>query len=546
MVTFNCKNIKRSVDYVRQLCKTSAIIALQETWLLPSDIAFLDNIHDDFGCTGMSSMDTGAGMLRGRPYGGIALLWNKQVFRNVSIVQCDNPRVCAIKIALEARSVFVFNVYMPFEDPGNQSEFTDTLSLVSAIINNESAEEVYILGDFNAHPTKTFYAELSAFCSEEHWTCVDVQKLGLSSGTYTFVSDSNGSRTWLDHCVVSASVLQSVCNIYVMNDVCWSDHSPLVVECNLNLKINLCHNNLTIPQKTAKNKILWGDRNLDQIEMYTKICNEKLNLICCPDELVCCSKVLCDNDNHKTVLKELYNDIICVLSEAASATCKQCYLKPKRKPVVGWNRHVSEAHREARCKHQIWLLYNKPNSGSVYNEMVESRKIFKSRLKWCQNHEEQLKMDIIASHHRKHDFKGFWKATNKLGSKPKLPVSVDGLCEHSSIADMFREQFSVKSPLGPPQSKCSTGLCGQEIYTRFTADDIDKIIKCMCRGKSPGHDGLSIEHLQHAGLHLPRVLNMLFSLCMSHSYLPSEMMKTVVVPIVKNRTGDTSDRTNSI
>ncbi|KAJ8714751.1 hypothetical protein PYW07_002976 [Mythimna separata] len=66
----------------------------------------------------------------------------------------------------------------------------------------------------------------------------------------------------------------------------------------------------------------------------------------------------------------------------------------------------------------------------------------------------------------------------------------------------------------------------------------------MSRGKSPGHDGLSIEHFKFAGFHLPRVLSMFYSMCISHSYLPAELMKTIVVPIVKNRTGDISDRGN--
>jgi hypothetical protein len=45
----------------------------------------------------------------------------------------------------------------------------------------------------------------------------------------------------------------------------------------------------------------------------------------------------------------------------------------------------------------------------------------------------------------------------------------------------------------------------------------------------------------YAGVHLPRVLAMVFSFCVSHLYLPDEIMKTVVVPILKNRTGDTAD-----
>ncbi|XP_026328610.1 uncharacterized protein LOC113236665 [Hyposmocoma kahamanoa] len=78
----------------------------------------------------------------------------------------------------------------------------------------------------------------------------------------------------------------------------------------------------------------------------------------------------------------------------------------------------------------------------------------------------------------------------------------------------------------------------------FSFKEVDRITKTMTRGKSPGHDGLSIEHFLHAGAHLPRVPKMLFNLCISHCYLPNNLMKTIVVPIVKNKTGDVSDKSN--
>ncbi|CAH2105990.1 unnamed protein product [Euphydryas editha] len=66
----------------------------------------------------------------------------------------------------------------------------------------------------------------------------------------------------------------------------------------------------------------------------------------------------------------------------------------------------------------------------------------------------------------------------------------------------------------------------------------------MVGGKSPGHDGLSVEHLRHAGPHLPRVLALFFNLCLGHGYLPQDLMHTMVVPIIKNKTGDASDMSN--
>ncbi|CAH2092698.1 unnamed protein product [Euphydryas editha] len=66
----------------------------------------------------------------------------------------------------------------------------------------------------------------------------------------------------------------------------------------------------------------------------------------------------------------------------------------------------------------------------------------------------------------------------------------------------------------------------------------------MNRGRSPGHDGLSIKHLKYAGTHLHSLLAMFYSLCLPHSCLPADMMKTVVIPLVKNKTGDISDINN--
>lgn len=215
----------------------------------------------------------------------------------------------------------------------------------------------------------------------------------------------------------------------------------------------------------------------------------------------------------------------------------------KKRVVPGWNRHVSEAYRDARQKFRLWENFGKPLNGSIYFDMREARRIFKSRLKWCQTNEEQIKMDILASHHSNSDFRSFWKHTNKLSCKPGFPVSIQGESDPVRIVDLFKEQFRITSPMGPSLSMPDADS-HSDLGTTFTVNDIKCIISSMSRGKSPGHDGLSIEHLRFAGPHLPRVLAMLFNFCISHGYIPSQMTKTIVVPILKNKTGDIADITN--
>lgn len=71
--------------------------------------------------------------------------------------------------------------------------------------------------------------------------------------------------------------------------------------------------------------------------------------------------------------------------------------------------------------------------------MCLSRKVFKSKLKWCQNHQELIKFDILASRPTASHFNKIWKATNKFYVKPGLPASVGGVDVPLSIANMFAQ-----------------------------------------------------------------------------------------------------------
>ena len=60
-------------------------------------------------------------------------------------------------------------------------------------------------------------------------------------------------------------------------------------------------------------------------------------------------------------------------------------------------------------------------------------------------------------------------------------------------------------------------------------------------GKSSGVDGISAEHFVYVDSQIHVSSSLLFSICISHGYLPSMFTKTAIVLIIKNKTGDTSD-----
>lgn len=128
-------------------------------------------------------------------------------------------------------------------------------------------------------------------------------------------------------------------------------------------------------------------------------------------------------------------------------------------------------------------------------------------------------------------------------------MSVDGCQQPERIASIFRNKFEM-SPRPLPecvlkdlQAKLPTAPRPHDPI-RFSYKEVAKVVRRMKHGKSPGHDDLSLEHILCAGDIIYEKLCKLFNLCIRYAYLPPDMIRTVVVPIVKNRKGDLSSSGN--
>ena len=125
IVLFNCKNVKTSAASISELCNTNDIILLQETWLCKQDLIFLNTIHCDFYSKGTYNIDLGQGPIRGRPYGGLAILWRKSL-ANISQVSVIDSRIMSINILNgKGDDVLIYNVYLPYQCADNYNVYMD-------------------------------------------------------------------------------------------------------------------------------------------------------------------------------------------------------------------------------------------------------------------------------------------------------------------------------------------------------------------------------------------------------------------------------------
>ena len=74
--------------------------------------------------------------------------------------------------------------------------------------------------------------------------------------------------------------------------------------------------------------------------------------------------------------------------------------------------------------------------------------------------------------------------------------------------------------------------------------EITEIINALPCNKSPGLDGLTSEHLKYASSQLSVLLSILMSSILVHGRVPSAMLKSVMIPIVKNKNKHITDKEN--
>ena len=79
IVTFNCEGITRSKDYVNSFLTIHScdILCLQEIWMLDNTLDFMDSIHKDYLHISIAGRDSSTELLRGRPAGGVSILYKK-------------------------------------------------------------------------------------------------------------------------------------------------------------------------------------------------------------------------------------------------------------------------------------------------------------------------------------------------------------------------------------------------------------------------------------------------------------------------------------
>ena len=74
--------------------------------------------------------------------------------------------------------------------------------------------------------------------------------------------------------------------------------------------------------------------------------------------------------------------------------------------------------------------------------------------------------------------------------------------------------------------------------------EIEAIIADLACNTSPGLDGLTSEHMTFSNSKLPVLLSILMSAVLTHGHVPRSAIRSVLVPIIKNKNKRITDKDN--
>ena len=549
IASFNCKGMRSSEYEIKELCSTKDIICLQEIWLDKSELSLFNTFDPSFSGTGVSPVDPTDGLLVGRKYGGVGFLWNKRLQHCIKPLKFPHNWLTGINVSLENSSLTILGVYLPYNSLDNVDSFLQCIGFLQSVIEDLQTGYYMIIGDFNTEPksSSTFNTILTDFITESGMVLIDHDLLPPDS--YTFVSTAWQSTSWLDHCICSASLKPLISHMEIGYKFVSSDHKPLMF-C-LNVKTNKSSDN-NFGKPAIKPVINWSNISQDNIQAYHEYSNRLLEEINLPKEALACRQMNCVNDNHTNLLTTFYRDIVAALTTASD----NCLVKPgssynqKKHSIPGWNYHLKEFHMAARDAFLLWRQNGSPRTGTLAYMMRKSRALFKYLVRRCRKDHLQHRADSMANslmNSGGQNSAHFWKKIkNDTNSKVPLPDTLEGVTGTENIANFWKEHYRAIFNSVKPDSFTVKNLDHMQFDSTVLVDPeiVQSIIEKLSTGKSCGPDGLSTEHYKYCGRRINHLLALLFTSLFVHGYIPSEMIESVLVPIIKNKAGDLADKSN--
>ena len=155
---------------ITTLLEKCDIACIQELWLTKQELSNeINNISHLFHGSGVSPIDEGDGVISGRKYGGVAILWRTSIENHIEEIEIDSELdwLCGIYINIGNSKLLILNVYLLYERVNFNDQYLEYQSKTESIVQKRTTTAVIIIGDFYADISKRldFGPILKIYCN---------------------------------------------------------------------------------------------------------------------------------------------------------------------------------------------------------------------------------------------------------------------------------------------------------------------------------------------------------------------------------------------
>ena len=533
----------------------------QEHWLSDHNLPQLKSLNTQYVARSGMEEALSAGVLRGRPFGGVSIAWSPDINHLVTpLTNYNHKRVIAIEMKTESNSLILICCYMPFFNASKRNECiqetVDAISMMELIMEDHPHHQVIIGGDLNTElkgvsPFDCLWEETKtknglAYCDNF-----------FGAPHYTYFHESLGQSKFNDHFIISQSLIDlNLASDYKIIDEGdnTSDHLPIVMRLALNHKNKLLHETQCRPNASLKwDKISHSQRiaYASELAILVDACELPVAL------LMCQNQCKCDEPTCHGALQHEYDQLINCIMEASQSLPR--YQRGVEKEW--WTRELTDLRDQSISIQNVWISVGRPRQGTTHLERLRIRADYKRAIRRAKKAPKTEAWNRLHASLCAKDSHSFWKQWRSIYSKKDssfTPV-VDNCSTKDEIANVFKNVFEKNARPNNSEKVDELNRRFNQSYSDYENNHKEKcdcgsfrislsqVIDATCSmksGKSADDDNVQAEHFLNAPLNLLNRITFLFNSMLTHAFVPKEFRLGSIIPIVKDSRGRRDDSNN--
>ena len=370
---------------------------------------------------------------------------------------------------------------------------------------------------------------------------------GAISGkySYTYRHTTLGHSSFIDHFFVNKSFYDCISSGDIVDSgVNFSDHLAIVIDGKIDV-VAAKSGNVNTGTKSAGEKhfrLRWDKADIASYYDYTYRSLSNIDI----DSFDDCQFSVTRTD-------DLCIQIVECLEEAARLFVPRttCHVFKH-----WWNASLDALKNDSICTHRLWVANGSPRSGSIYDTYRKAKAAYKLALRQAEKDNLLSVSNDLHDYLIEKDHSGFWRLWSaKFGDKKHAVSVVDGIQDAKTIAGRFADVFEKACTVN---NKAISDKLRNKFISEFNSyaaivgkknvciniELIDQRIRDMKVGRAAGPDGIEVEHILYSHPILVVLLHKLFNAILQHGYVPSIFCRGIIIPLLKNKQGCSSDITN--